>query len=219
MSNQLLPCEDTQWDNGVISYNGHVLSPNLEGVQLGHFAQVCQAAHILGRVQQHRIDYDLEQSSRLDEAFQLCRTLSALDAITQESTTASECGDDAIAICCSARFLLYELYACNERYDGSPAGQEAKIQQVSLQGIEECVARMYHIALRLSERLTVDYHTGSILVTHALYWAASECRWYVNEGKEEAVEVLETLTNALKLLKNRWRRAGMWPALASDLLC
>lgn len=210
MNNELLPCEDAQWDSGAISYNGPLFGPNLAGVDVGHWAQTCQAAHMLGRVQRHRTDDQLDPSFRLTEASQLNRTLAAFDSMTQgpTMTPGTEYSDNAIAICCSARFLLYEGYACNERYDGFPTGQEAEIQKMSLYGIEECVERMYQLALRLRHDLSNDMHKGSILVIHALYWAASECRWYVKEEKTGAGAVLETILDATRLLNRRWRRAG-----------
>lgn len=223
MNNDLLPCEDIDWDSGSISYNGPLFGPSLDGVEVGSGAQICQAAHMLGRVHRHRVDDQLDSSSRLAEAKQLNRTLMALDSMTQAPAGAPGSGysENAIAICCSARFLLYELYACNERYESFPTGQEAEIQKFSLHGIEECVERMYQLALRLRHDLSSDFQPGSPLVCHALYWAASECRWYVKEGKQEAAEILEVILDALKLLTLRWRCAGKviaWrPVLNADV--
>ena len=125
--------------------------------------------------------------------------------------------DEAIAICCSARFLLYELYACNEHFEGIPTGREAQVQTVALQGIEQCVGTMFQLALRVQQGTTTQQH--GIFVTHALYWAASECRWYINEGKREALVILDALVTALKMLNNRWRRAGRYQNAPEALLC
>lgn len=174
---------------------------------------MCQAAHLLGQVHRHRSDRQSEPSFRLNEAMQLNRTLIALDSMTQapSSREGAEYPDCAIAICCSARFLLYERYACMENdYEGFPTGQEAEVQKQSLFGIEQCVERMYQLALRLLGReKSSDLHTGSILVIHALYWACSECRWYVKEGKLGALGLIETMVDALRILNRRWHRAGM----------
>lgn len=173
---------------------------------------MCQAAHLLGRVHRHRSDHQLETSFRLTEAMQLNRTLIALDSTMQvpSGTAGAEYPDCAIAICCSARFLLYEGYACMEsHYEGFPTGEEAEMQKQALLGIEQCVERMYHLALRTGRAKSGDLHTGSILVIHALYWACSECRWYVKEGKEGALGLMETMMDALRILNRRWHRAGM----------
>jgi hypothetical protein len=210
VKDELLPCDDTQWADGVIGHNGHVLSPFDEGLKLGRYAQLCQAAHMLGRVQLHRIDKSLETSFRLDEAVLLDKTLVALHTNLHKPTAIVN-GDycaEAIAICCSARFLLYELYACNEHYEGAPTGQEAHVQVLALQGIEQCVATMYQLALRMQQASFVESSEDSIFVSHALYWAASECRWYIKEGKQEAGEVFVCLVSALKLLNGRSHRAG-----------
>ena len=213
LNNELLPCNDDLWEQGAISGNGLVFGPNLESTDVGRYAQICQAAHVLGRVQRHCADHQLDTSFRLREAMQLDRALLALDATIQKTTTPPQMhySDDAIAICCSARFLLYELYACNESGDNFmfPTGDEADMQKLALAGLEQCVERMYHVALRVCRDLSVSFHPGSMLVTHALYWAAAECRWYIKEGKQEAVIVSETILDALKILNRRWRRAGM----------
>ena len=105
MNNDLLPCEDVHWDSGSISYNGPLFGPSLMGVEVGHGAQICQAAHMLGQVHRHRADHQLDPSFRLNEAMQLNRTLVALDSMTQTPPVApdSEYPDNALAICCSAR--------------------------------------------------------------------------------------------------------------------
>jgi hypothetical protein len=210
MNSELLPCDDAQWERGTITHSGPVFGANLVNVETGHCAQVCQAAHILGRVHRHRADHGLDPAFRLSEAMQLQRTLKALDSMLQKpaATIGSEHSDNAIAICCSARFLLYDVYACNSKYEGMPTGEEAEMQKVSLDGIEECVERMYQVALRQQRALTEDYEKGSILLIHAMYWTASECRWYIKEGKQEAVKVFEAMIDTLNLLNRRWRRAG-----------
>jgi hypothetical protein len=214
-SETLLPCSDAEWASGAIAHNGHILSPHLEGVDLGHYARVCQAAHILGRVHRHRAAKDSDKAFQLEEAIQLDRTLRALDASNQQPLDSStsihgmQYCYDAIAICCSARFLLYELYACNELYDGNgPTGQEANIQKLALQGIEECVARMYGVALWLGQDLAHGIHAPTLMITHALYWAITEARWYIKEGRQEAVEVSAVMVDVLKSMATRWRIAG-----------
>lgn len=236
-NHELLPCSDTEWDNGIVGQSGHVFASHLTGVDVGYFAQVCQAAHGLACVQRHRTDDSHpDPSSRLNEARQLDKTLAALSAsfLMQRDYLNQMAFDksgkpslrsplDAVALCCSARFLLYELYACNDgkkvNSSGFPTGQEAEMQRIALKGIEESVGIMHQVALRLlgSQHHPVGqspdsdngYHAGSILVTHALYWAASECRWYVKEGiKTEAAQIMQHLIKALELLHDRWHRAG-----------
>jgi hypothetical protein len=148
---------------------------------------------------------------RYEEAAQLDRTLRALDLALQRSAvtaTGLEHSDNAIAICCSARFLLSEMYACNERYDGIPTGQEAEMQKMALRGIEESVDRAYHLALRLQNSYKEGHDTASFLTAHCLYWAASECAWYIKEGRHEAVQVSETLKATLRIMNRRWHIAG-----------
>ncbi|KPI37930.1 uncharacterized protein AB675_3015 [Cyphellophora attinorum] len=237
-NHELLPCTDSDWDSGNIAPFGHAFASDLTGIQIGHWAQVCQAAHALGCVQRHRVDEGHAKNSRLDEAQQLDRTLVSLAAslladmkqrgdmaINDPKQTGSRSSVDAIALCCSARFLLYELYACNDgksnisRVSSFPSGQEAVMQRISLQGINECVNIMHQIALRLLEpqqhstrqspESYITYHAGSIFVTHALYWAASECSWIVKEGiNAAAARVMGDLVKALHLLNDRWHRAG-----------
>ena len=106
-------------------------------------------------------------SFRLTEAAQLDRTLVALDTVLQEPTVTEhgpEYADNAVGLCCSARFLLYEIYACNEKCEGFPTGQEAEVQRLAIKGLEETTERVYQMAQRIKASVLDDLDSSSVSV-------------------------------------------------------
>lgn len=155
----LLPCNDKDWQLGEISVNQHVFNPNPEKNEIDQCGRSGQAAQILGRVQRHRNEHELERSFLLDEATQLHRTLCAFDSVLEQPTVENDppvFADLAIALCCSARFILYDMYACNEKYDSYPTGQEAAMQKIAIDGLVEATERVHQLALRIRAALQQD---------------------------------------------------------------
>lgn len=156
-SDCLLPCTDVEWDQGSISTNEPLFAESFNmGASLGPFARTCQAAHMLDKVLAHvnrrRNDGGQDATEVLIEAIQLHKALQALDASlilpdqpTKDSYRSPEMlmlgqgGEDghhqcAMALCCSARFLLYSEYGCND-FNGRKRSCERVALESEAQGI------------------------------------------------------------------------------------
>jgi hypothetical protein len=209
LSGDLLPCDNAECDDGNLTPDGHVV--NVLGTDMGNCARMCQVAHVLSRVHRHRAEHELDASFRLNEAIQLDRTLVALDSLLAEPKETSygpEYADDAIAVCCSTRFFMYEKYASNEIYEGFPSGQEAVMQRLAIQGIDQTVARVTQLAQRIQEQVLSQPESASFLTAHALYYAASICASFGMKGSQKASESFHKLCDVLALIQERWRVAG-----------
>ncbi|KAK5996353.1 Transcription factor BOA15 [Cladobotryum mycophilum] len=219
----LLPVNDRLWDMGEIGPNESLYTIGFSSVtNISQFARTSQAAHILGRVLYHRADYN--QPDRLDrvkEALQLHYTLSALESyIVQARIAALEetlnCSID-MALCCSARLTLYDMYGCNEPDDLVYANQsryaeESEMQAISLKNIVEVVSgpvlELAHGVL-LAEKGGLE--TMSPLLVECIYHAATECQWFLRENDSGMMQrSFGILIHALRVLHGRWRVAGQY---------
>jgi hypothetical protein len=210
---ELLPCDDLDWNLGTLGSNQPLFTPQSSwSTNVGYSARVCQAVHILGKVIRHRNDDEMDKAFRFEEARQLNITILALSSLLQTPTISFDgpvyC-DDAIALCCSARFLLCALYACNEDYDGDPTGQEQELQRISLQGIKETVEMVYQVSVRARAMMMQDVRTISPLMLHCVEYAAAEAAWFYREDHTPRMkEVFDGLIETLKLMNQRWLVAG-----------
>ena len=213
----LLPCLETSWNLGQIGSNApFYTSYLLETTEIGSFASTCQAAHILGVVIRHRDaqgNGGADSCFRLSEARQLHETLVSLSTyLTGLSTLFMDDSDTAsgLAICYSARFILYTIYACNEHDSATEPRipEETEMQTTSINGLAEVSRGIYQIAQRLSDVLaTGDNNVLSkcLLVSHCLYQAASELAWFIREEKVmENVAPLRVIIDILKSIEKRW---------------
>jgi hypothetical protein len=166
MRGDLLPSNDKTWELGRVDVNLHVFNATSEQGGVDGCGRAGQAAQILGRVLRHKNEqHDLEWSFRLEEAMQLHRTLLALDSVLQQTVVEDEphYTDGAIAICSSARFILYDMYACNEKYDSAfPTGQEAAMQKIAIDGLMQTTRRVYQLAVHIRAALKQDDATVNV---------------------------------------------------------
>lgn len=184
------------------------------------FASCCQAAHVLGRVLRHRDDYTnrSDPEYRLSEAMQLHKILVALSTDLEERhvNTEAEMNSSAViayALCCTARFLLYNMYGCNEPDAISAAqgriAQETEMQQAALEGIKSIA--MVKVAKLLQQMRLSNDKCFSPLLCYVVYHAASECAWFIKEsGKAEMVESMRVYVELLRTMEQRWRVAGQF---------
>ncbi|KAF1988639.1 hypothetical protein K402DRAFT_391863 [Aulographum hederae CBS 113979] len=223
----LLPCSEVDWfvgDNG--SNHPFFTSSFSVNLELGNFACLCQASHILGRVLHHRDDVNdrLDRRFRMAEAMQLERALVALDSnlsqrhssvyiSSQES--AHMASFEALALCCCARLLLYNMYGCNEPDQDSiqqeRLSEDTEMQQISLAGVRQIILeRMLPVAQMLATRVK---ETGPI-ICYSLYHCASECAWFIKEDpNEETIGAMRTYVDLLTAIENRWKVAGLYMKL------
>jgi hypothetical protein len=165
----------------------------------------------------------MDQEFRLNEALQLHKTLMALDNHlfeqlldpSQDGPGPSALSAVDVALCTSARCILYHMYACNdpdvldERRE-----EETVLQATCIEGMKQSLGlrlpalarHVLHQSVEFPERL-------SFLVVQCIYDAASECQWLIREG-EVAVEgiatTLELLVETLNALSQRWGVASTY---------
>lgn len=235
-NDDLLPCNDADWTQGIISTNEALLTTSFHSNgSLGSFAMACQAVHMLGKVLSHNATKQtiIETGNLVEEALSLHRALSALDSsITFKKLDQDEIDvhsthrfaidlEPGTAICSIARLILYNQYACNE--PSQPPGrmrvaEEVEAQAVSLDGIQFVVSKRIATLARCIAQdedgaTEVDKHSisHSPLLAACLYHAATECAWFVKEDQhgEAMLEALRNIIAALKVLADTWGAAGM----------
>lgn len=219
--NDLLPCDDSSWDQGDIGTNEPVFALNTTvNTRYSKFASICRASHILGRVLRHRDERDrgqsLDLSFQLSEAAQLHRALLALEtsfdqAVNRDSSIVPR------ALVYTARMVLYTLYACNDaytaRYGGVSVrlGEETDMQRVSQDGLREVTGSVHGLALELQRAIAMNIDAVSPLVVHCIFMALGEAAWHVREGvggDESMSTALDTMLDVLEALNKRWKICG-----------
>ncbi|KAK9440793.1 hypothetical protein VB005_05427 [Metarhizium brunneum] len=234
----LLPSNDRDWNNGVISINEPVLAQSFHAVNsIGRFARTCQAAHVLGKTMAHinRCKSAMTDVTEVvSEALHLHKALVALDtslgsppdSLQGEGSPGPDSADvedmnyTALSICCSARYLLYTQYACNE--SNRSAGPErialeAEAQQLSIQGMEHLsgvlvpqIARhMEHMVASPAVRPSVSFVPG-----HSMYYSAIDCACFYKEfGSRTMLDGIKQIVQGFKALRTEWRVGAEYLAL------
>ncbi|KAH8678310.1 hypothetical protein BX600DRAFT_148377 [Xylariales sp. PMI_506] len=248
----LLPVADSRWFRGELGPSEALFTREFHSsANLGPFARTCQAAHVLSKVQQHRAssrhmgDGTADRTATVTEALRLHATLVALDAHLaqqqqqqeqqeqgqQEKGQAEEAdarngtgGGVAVdlAICCSARILLYDMYGCNFPEHGEERiALETEMQAASLDGLAH-VVRERAIGLARAVLLVLgdsgndngfaaagdSSQAISPLITDCLYASACACKWYVKESMYPDIDVvLDEIIRALEMIGRRWQLA------------
>ncbi|KAK7408030.1 hypothetical protein QQX98_009803 [Neonectria punicea] len=208
----LLPTRDAEWFRGEIGTTQALYTTGfLPEVNIGPFARVCQASHILGRVINHRNCRKdaLTRDFILDEALQLSATLTALDSyLSQPVDDGAAASTVDMALCTAARMALYHMYACNQPDVQAPRlAEESAMQTESIVGINQIVGlRGAALARCVLQQGAESLARSNPLVIQCLYDAATECEWFIREGDvvEGARETLQLLMEALRLLAQRW---------------
>ena len=237
-SHDLLPCTDVEWNQGSIGSNEPLLAGSFHtGTSLGPFAQTCQAAYMLDKVMTHldrcRRSDDQNVTEMLADAMQLHRALLALDASLNlpgmlsthsypSTDTRSHIQDQggqnqcAIALCCSARTLLYDEYGCNEPdariINRERIAMETEAQRVAFRGVEVMAAmtipRMARLVVQTSAAALV-MPSISPLLGYCLYLGATECAWFIRENHERNMyAALRQIIQGLRVLNAQWRVGG-----------
>ena len=214
----LLPIDDMRWNQGEIGHNEPVYTSQFsEMAKIGPFASTCQSAHIIGHVIKHRDEAHATHSAQLDEALRLHATLTTLDNRLQQDINVNYTGgvhSDSLvdlALCCLGRLTLYNMYACNMAFSQERIPQEGDMQAISLAGIKSIISEPVPVIARIVlEGGENALATTSPLTLQCLYHAGTECKWFVRESPRSDMRVsLQLVMDALTLLANRWKVAGM----------
>lgn len=220
---ELLPCTEQSWDDGLVGFNHPLFLQNLPAdAHMGSYAATCQSAHLLGSVLRHRDQTDIDDRGLvLSEAHQLHRALHTLNLYLRnfcfvEQVALEKSHFIAFALCCSARFILYEIYACNEHYpsNGPRIPEEITMQQFSLEGISETIDDVHLLTEHILRFASVSDQDSvsrlSPLFCHCLYQSISECAWlYREEKSRHRAAQLKTLIQGLETLGTCWKAVGM----------
>lgn len=205
---ELLPINDVDWDQGTIVGSEHLYAKFFSSsTATGSFAMICRASHMLSKVCRHReAKKTLEDAAQLlSEAKQLHCALVALHSslelnelsLDQVQTTQAP-RLIALAICTSARFILYNMYGCNE--PSGPAIREPlalELQNISLAGIRLLATSTSPVIAR--SNLDCPF------LASCLYHAATECAWFIREDHEpEMYKALQDIVQGLRDLESCW---------------
>ncbi|EXJ90190.1 hypothetical protein A1O1_03289 [Capronia coronata CBS 617.96] len=198
-----LPCDDASWDTGLLGLNESFLSSTpSRSLKGGQFGTLCRTCHIFGRVVRHKYDDILEIPDKLNEAIQLNRAIIALESTFEDPTTGCEFKDCDVcrALCYSARMILYNMYAYNQRYNGTD------IQKASIEGMATIGLSVARMAGRVQEAVMTNIGAVSPLICHCLYQAAGRCARSLRENCQSGMKMaLTTIIDTFSMLRDRWR--------------
>lgn len=209
---ELLPCNDKDWDQGLVGSNDPLFTPSPAFAVPGiHFATMCRASHMLGRVLRHKDDQVLDFPDKLSEAFQLHRALLAL-----ETSFTCEAHPDELRTCdmpraivCTARSILYNIYACNERYHAYKLEHETDMQKISLEGLSSITLTVAQIAQRMKGDCAMGYTGHAPMFGQCFYQALSEAAWFVRENNSAEMKyAFDVIVDAMRYLAESWRVCG-----------
>ncbi|KAH7397778.1 hypothetical protein BKA64DRAFT_753456 [Cadophora sp. MPI-SDFR-AT-0126] len=221
----LLPCSEDSWDNqgGRLASNVPLFASSFSlTTEIGSYASTCQAAHILGLVLRHRDEQNTVVSDthyRIAEAQRLHKTLVLLSLhLSGQATMDTHNVTNnftAMGLCYAARVALYNMYACNEHYSATEArlGEETEMQQASIDGLKEVTQCVYQFAHSILDVAILDDQliSRSLLLTHSLYFAASELAWFIREmNYAEDVQFLKVIVELLTVMSRTWRVAKQY---------
>lgn len=227
---ELLPCPETTWNEGGVGFNEPIFASSFSNnTSLGSFANVCQAAHILGRVLRHRDelhDASLALDFRIAEAKQLHGILTSLCSHLREASRDLISLDSsvyvALALCFSARLIISDLYACNEKYstDHGRSSEEAEMQREAMGSILETVRYTWQLTRQMLDSIDRagerELDNINPLLCHCLYAAAQESEWFIFEQEDSnAGTWLRDFVRLLRIIGRRWQVADVYLAQIS----
>ncbi|OTB17589.1 hypothetical protein K445DRAFT_316218 [Daldinia sp. EC12] len=224
---ELLPCPEVPWIEGGIGFNEPLFATSFSSnTSLGSFANMCQAAHVLGRVLRHRDELHssrLALGFRVSEARQLHQILVSLSSHLSSTCEQSLLLDSSVsvplALCFSARLILYDIYACNETYstDYGRSSEEAELQKETMAGIFSVTRGIWQLACQLLESIDQSSRNGlenlSPLLCHCLYLGAGESEWLILEHQDSSASTwLKDIVRLLRVIGKRWQVADIYLA-------
>jgi hypothetical protein len=211
---ELLPVNDEDWALGKTVPSEPLYTACFSSITtLGSFARTCQAAHMLGKVIQHKA---LRTKSSQDilhvvqEGQSLHRALSSLQLSIEEqmssniSSLSKHSLACAVAVCICAQALLYGSYGCPDApgvTSRERLSHETEMQSVSVQGLRA-------LGSSLAPKL-VQVQSDCPLLVRCFYTASNACAWFVREDYEPQMRsALMSLVGELIRLSECWKIAS-----------
>ncbi|KAF4448915.1 hypothetical protein F53441_7739 [Fusarium austroafricanum] len=216
---ELLPVNDDDWVLGETVPSEPLYTACFSSITtLGSFARTCQAAHMLGKVIQHK---HLKTKSSHDilhvvqEGQSLHRALSSLQLSIEEQSSSNISSSSksslacTLSICICAQAILYSSYGCPDApgiTSRERLSHETEMQSVSVQGLRT-------IGGSLTPKLA-QIHSDCPLQAKCFYSASSACSWFIREDYEPQMRnALTSIVGGLKQLSERWAIASEYITL------
>lgn len=208
-----LPSAETGWEEGGMSVNEPLFLASPLSEPTGHYARLCQASHLIGKILQHVNNRILDDASRFQEVIQLNRSLQALsvvvsDELDQESTMSLY---SAMALCYSGMIILNKPYSGTESI-GNLTGLVIpnEFQTHALATLRLAARETSGFAASLQVHLSGLIDQIPPLLAHCLYQAINTYGWFSREmpANPEISKVIEFMKETLRKLDRRWKIAG-----------
>lgn len=210
-SNGTLPADDHVWNRGEVEATQPIFITSSAPVKAGGYARSCQAAHLLGRVLEHRDDEAMQGAFRFTSAMQIHSTLDALvSSINPEADTTPDQLGTAFGLLASARFTLYDPYSCTASNHGQATMEEMQMQTISLDGLKRTASDVLQYLQYLRNQVKFDLTRASPLLLDCIYQASATFLWLEQEnGDPQMTMALTLMTDILRDWSTRWELAGM----------
>lgn len=201
---------DDDWDQGNLVASEPLYAASFSSVTtLGSFARTCQAAHMLSKVINHkngRAKCSQDTIDVLEDGRRLHQALSALQHSLEQHDSVSPTDSSpsaAIALCITARYLLYNMYGCRNfvNTSSSNTAMETEMQSLSVEG------------WRYLDSTTIARLLGSRrecpLLARCFFEAGKICAWIIRENDDPRTrDTLGRIEMELRRLGQRWRVAS-----------
>jgi hypothetical protein len=213
---EFLPVNDEDWDQGRLVPSEPLYAASFSSVTaLGSFARTCQAAHMLGKVISHkkaRMDCSQEITTLLPDGRRLHQALSALQlSLEQHGSPVSTNSPPtaALAICITARYLLYNMYGCRDNLStlSQNIAMETEMQHLSVDGIRS-------LSMVTIPRL-LELGSECPLMARCFFETAKLCAWQIREDHDVMTtrDILRRIEMELRRLGQRWTVASKSSAM------
>lgn len=105
--------------------------------------------------------------------------------------------------------ILYDMCARDERCADFRTGEATELQQIAIEGLWTVTLIVAKVAQRIKDDFAVGIKHHGPIPTHCLHQALREAARLVREDAgTEMKQALETITDALKCMSQRWRVCG-----------
>ncbi|KAL7948002.1 hypothetical protein V8C42DRAFT_351869 [Trichoderma barbatum] len=207
---EILPCDTKSWDQGDPVPSQPLFVHGVTALASDPFSRICQVAHLLGRIIDHRDDSKLVGPPRFTSAKQLLKTLNSLLHLLESDLSLHGAAFSlACAMAFSAKVTLLNMYSCTETNQRVNCVEETQMQVLAISEFRRMAAEIVRLGeiLQLTEQIHLD--TLSPLICDCLYQAAVTSLWYFKEsGSEQMARFLETLEADLRSMQTRWNIAN-----------
>jgi hypothetical protein len=223
VENEVLPVDDTAWDEGAMSRAGqrNISEPFSE--PHGPFARLCEAAILAGRALVHvRAAKTRQRAGQAIDATSADGLLASLENATAvlANDVAANGSLPAVAlgytaaqcVVFSSLILIYDFYCCpgnvHDPTERPRTASERDMQPRAVDELHRIAERVHEIARHVFgyARENGDVSVVSPLVLDAMYCAASTFDWLIREsGESSASESLGGLKRCITRLSLRWR--------------